>query len=411
MKKIKTNPSLEILDPVSGQIRNKETGQVFMLSPETLQLLAFFNENQEVGDDFEQLGTLIKTDDVKSLVAFVEDLVSQGIIVNSDYKKQELSSVELSDMALVEKPNLTCLSVPVASLQADYRYDFAFVGLPFDLGSTGFPGSRYGPNRLRELSAGGMDYRAQLADGSSAGWPSENGVALCKGLRIVDVGDVIHQVGESFSGFFDRVTSCIDQILKRGAVPISIGGDHSCLYPIIRSLSKASKKRMHLIVLDAHTDLAEYDSSISHNHGNVVSRILKENLVAKVTHVGLRGMVGKPLMQDGYKAIYAGKCQTVKSIIRQIKLDPKEDVYISFDIDVIDPVFAPGTGTPIPGGLNPRVAIDTICQLITGQNVIGFDVVEYNPMRDVNDLTGNLLMYALPQILHSFTQKVDVNKK
>lgn len=404
---MKTNPNLELLDPVLGQVRDKNTGQVFCVSSEALQLIAFFLEPRDLGENFELVGKIFETDDVESLKYFLQELIQQEILVSSDYECSIANSyLGISDMALVEKPSVSCLSVPIASLDSEYQYGFSFVGMPFDLGTTGYPGTRFGPSRIREISATNTDYRASFQDLSCEGWSVEEGRLLCKGKKIVDIGDVIHQVGEPFSSFYDRTIQTLDRLRQRGSTPIIIGGDHSCLYPAIVSALRFAKKPLHLIVFDAHTDLADYNNSISHNHGNVVSRILSEGLINKLTHIGLRGMVGKLKQWEGYTPIYSDQCTSMDSIMELIKLGD-EELYISFDIDSIDPAFAPGTGTPVPFGIKPDVALSCVCKLLKDNRVAGFDIVEYNPMRDISDATGNLILHMLPRILDSFQNLVD----
>lgn len=412
MKTIEINPKLELTDPVSGQVRNTETGQVFLLSLEALSVISLFYEPKEVGDNLEGLEDIVRSDDAEAISVFIENLLEQEILVTGDCNANTVKGrthVQLSDEALVEKPFLSCLSVPVASLDSEYPYEFAILGLPFDLGSTGFPGARFGPSRLRELSATGTDFRARFSDLSCAGWPSEYGKKVCEGKSIVDVGDVIHQVGESYENFFHRVENAVGVLRDRKAFPISIGGDHSCLYPLMLCATRFIRKKVHLVVFDAHTDLADYDPSISHNHGNVVSRLLVEGVIQKVTHVGLRGMVGKPTVRDGYTPIYADQCTSSDEICRLIPFDSSEAVYVSFDIDVIDPTFAPGTGTPVPLGLTPQIILSSIQRIFESQDIVGFDIVEYNPMRDINDMTGRLLIHMLPKILDAMhsRQKID----
>jgi agmatinase len=402
--KIKVNPSLELINPVDGQVRNLSTGQVFSVSSEALSLMSLFCEPRELQEDFSGLSEFIEVDDLPKLTLFMKALIKDSILVLADsVEAGKLSCLKISDKALVEKPYTSCLSAPIVSLDTDYPYEMAILGIPFDLGSTGYPGSRFGPSRLRELSANSMDYRAKFDDLSCVGWYSERGEKLCEGKKIVDVGDVIHQAGEPFHRFFSRVEKTADKISRFGAIPISIGGDHSCLYPLVRSAVKRSKEGLHVIIFDAHTDLAEYDKAISHNHGNVVSRLMYENVVSNVTHVGLRGMVGKPLVKSGYRDLYA--IDDEECLIRALTSNESADVYVSFDVDAIDPSLAPGTGTPVPMGLNPATVLKCIHRIGATKNVLGFDIVEYNPMRDVGDMTGNLLLHLLPRILHSIQIK------
>ncbi len=410
MKTIKINPHLELMDPVAGQVRNTKSGEVFSLSFEALSVISLFDEPKKVGDDFEGLENIVMSDDNEAVKAFIESLLEQEVLIFEEEfdqtPKSDWDHKRLLDLALVEKPFLSCLSVPVAGLDSEYPYEFAIVGMPFDLGSTGFPGSRFGPTRLRELSASGTDYRGRFSDLSCAGWLSEHGVKLCEGKKIVDIGDVIHQVGEPFHDFFKRVKNVNNILREKGVMPILIGGDHSCTYASVCSVIKYSQgKSLHLVVFDAHTDLADYNASISHNHGNFVTRLLSEGVVKKVTHVGLRGMLGKAETRDGYVAVYADQCTSVEKVMEYIPFDPLETVYVSFDVDVIDPIFAPGTGTPVSLGLTPQIVLSVIRKIFASQNVEGFDIVEYNPMRDINDMTGHLLISMLPKFLDALRSK------
>lgn len=403
MNKIQTNPDLELLDPIAGKIRNQATGEVFHVSSEVLQLLTFFSQPRDVGVKFGYLGDLLESDDVSALREYIRDMLRQRILVRLGRESTlRRSVVSVSDISLTERPATSFFSLPVVDLKDKYQYHLALMGMPFDLGSTGYPGSRYGPSTLRRLSHEGVEYKASFVDHSVRGWYTENGRELCVGKRIVDIGDVIHQVGEPFHSFFDRAGKVVASVIKHGAVPVVVGGDHSCLYPIIKSVSKSVKGRVRLIVFDAHTDLADYDAMISHNHGNVISRIVSEGIVTHVSQVGLRGMLGRTPSGGHYDYLCSGDCVESSAILEHLRINQGENVYISFDVDVIDPTFAPGTGTPVPCGLHPTVVLGVLTQIIQKTKVLGLDVVEYNPMRDVSDATGNLLTYMLPRLLDSF---------
>lgn len=414
MKNIVINPSLELLDPVIGQVRNIENGQVFNLSNEALSLLSTFNEIQDVGDNFENISKIVDCDDEEFIKEFLTSLLEQCILVESSTVTQpKKNDMEISDIALVEKPFYSCLSVPVSDINSEYPYEVAIVGIPFDIGSTGYPGSRFGPKKIREISGESMDFRSNFSDLSCEGWHMEHNTKVCDGMMIVDIGDVIHQIGESYESFFFRLEKVIGGILDNQAIPVSIGGDHSCLYSIVKTLvlkkhQTKDSHPIHLIVFDAHTDLADYNESISHNHGNVVSRLLHEGVIQKITHIGLRGMVGKPFVKEGYTPIYADQCTSCDDVLSLVNFNEDEDIYISFDVDSIDPAYAPGTGTPVPLGLRPDVVLDSIVKIVKRNTVLGLDIVEYNPMLDINNITGNLIVNMLPKILDSFkVQSID----
>lgn len=404
MKRIRINPEIRLTDPVVGEVRNMKTGQVFDLSAEAIALVAVFSEPREVGDDLAGVETFVEGDDTDALRSFVADLLGQGVLVDvlQAQQPQRRTPTQISDEALVEKPYLPILGFPVASLDSEYPYTVAVLGVPFDLGATGYPGARFGPQRLRELSANGGDYQASFADLAHTGIAAEDGRRLCRGVRVVDIGDVIHQVGEPQQRFYDRAEAAASAVRSRGAMPVAVGGDHSCLYPLVRSAYRALGGSIHLVSLDAHSDLADYDDDICHNHGNVVSRLIAEGIVSAVTYVGLRGQVGDLRGNAKIRAVYADPFADAAEMVSRIPVGEDELVYLSVDVDVIDPAFAPGTGTPVPLGLAPQAVLAYARDVIGSGRVVGLDVVEYNPMRDVGDATGNLLLHLLPRLIDGF---------
>jgi agmatinase len=166
-----------------------------------------------------------------------------------------------------------------------------------------------------------------------------------------------------------------------------LGGDHSITYPILA----AFEGPVAVIQIDAHPDLAEYTAGEEHHHGNFMSRALSLPQVTDVYQVGLRGTtvapqgqirgkVGMVLTPKGLRAL------GVEAFVAA--LPDASSYYVTFDIDSLDPIYAPGTSTPVPGGLTFEEAKDLLVAIGSSRRCVGFDLVEVNPQRDTNDHTA-----------------------
>ena len=275
--------------------------------------------------------------------------------------------------------------------QAD-QLDIALIGIPYDGGTTYRPGPRFGPRHVREQSAIIRPWNPALCLN-----PFEK-------HRVADYGDLsINPL--SIDDTFQRITSQLDDVLKAGARAVCVGGDHSILLPILRSIHKRFG-RVGLIQFDAHNDTWGGYFGSPHSHGTPVRRAIEEALLVgkDVLQVGLRGQVYSKNdfafgREHGIQVVTSEEFHRggIPLVTRHLKKLGKRPVYVTLDIDVVDPAFAPGTGTPQVGGLS-SIQILELVRSLRGLNLVGCDLVEVSPPYDTGEITSLLaanLLYEL----------------
>ena len=253
--------------------------------------------------------------------------------------------------------------------------DVAVMGVPFDTATTNRPGTRFGPRAIRAEST-------QLAWGRPYGWNLDPVVALA----VVDCGDCPFDFGrpEKVPG---EIESHARSILEAGPALLSLGGDHFVSYPLLKA-HVAKHGPLSLLHFDAHSDTWD-DEDGRIDHGTMFFHAAREGLIdpARSVQVGIRTFNEHT---RGFRILDApfvhekGEAATVDAIRETIGDRP---VYLTFDIDCLDPCFAPGTGTPVVGGLSTAQA-RAILRALAGLNVIGADLVEVAPSYDVGGITA-----------------------
>ena len=293
----------------------------------------------------------------------------------------------------------TFMRLPLLDLEDERtkEVDIGIVGIPWDGGTTNRPGTRHGPRQLRDLST--MIRRIHPASGTR---PFE--------LRnVADLGDSPVNPAD-VTDALERITGFFAKLKQHGITPLSAGGDHLVSYPILKAI--AADAPVGMIHFDAHTDLFDsYFGGFKYTHGTPFRRAIEDGYLdpKRVVQIGIRGT-----MYDE-EDIEWGLAQGVR-IIRIEELDERgvDDVmaearaivsdrptYVSFDIDSIDPSFAPGTGTPEIGGFSTREA-QRMIRLLDGLDIIGADLVEVSPPFDPSGGTawvGVSIMFELLCIL------------
>ena len=291
----------------------------------------------------------------------------------------------------------TFANAPVALTPEDLiagKVDVAILGAPLDMGS-GWRDAIHGPRAMRMLrrGTGGHDV-STLINPSSV-------------LNIVDYGNVaIDQLSTERS--VQEVRSMVREIAETGAVPIIIGGDHSLEYPNVAAMADVyGKGKVAVVHFDAHLDTGRGRVHLL-SHGQPIYRLMKEAHVRPEDYiqVGLRAHYSKSYYE--WEKEIGMKYHTMAEVERRgwdavmervIKeaTESTEYLYVSFDVDVLDPAFQPGTGTPVSGGLTMREAIPIIRRLCAETKLVGFDIVELAPALDstyVSTLNANSLMFA-----------------
>lgn len=272
--------------------------------------------------------------------------------------------------------------------------DVAVVGVPFDTGVTYRVGGRFGPNAVRAASVMLRPYNPNLD------------VKPFDVLSCVDYGDVA-----IIPGYIERsyaaIETAVAPIVEAGVIPLLIGGDHACTLPHLRATR--SRGPVAVIDFDSHTDAWDSYFGERYNHGTWMRRAIEEGLVdvAHSIEIGLRGPLYDredwTVLESELGLAYLTTEQVLAMGPAAVAAAIRERVgdrpaFISFDIDVIDPAFAPGTGTPEPGGLSAHDGL-AIVRLLRGIDFVGFDVVEvipaYDPAGQTAFLAANLAFEML----------------
>lgn len=253
--------------------------------------------------------------------------------------------------------------------------DIAVTGLPLDLATTGRPGARFGPRGVRAAST-------SIAWGEPFPW----GFNPFDRLSVIDYGDCGFPQGEPMA-IPGRIEQHIADIVTAGVIPLSLGGDHFVTYPALKAVA-AKHGPISLIHFDAHSDTWAEDQERL-DHGTMFYHAAKNGMVdpARSVQIGLRTHNEEShgfTILDAPHVHQTGIEATIGEIRKTVGNHP---VYITFDIDCLDPAFAPGTGTPVPGGLSSAQAL-AIIRGLTGLNYVGFDVVEVAPAYDHAEITA-----------------------
>ena len=268
------------------------------------------------------------------------------------------------------------MGLPFSRDVNDVDLDAFVMGVPYDLGTSGRAGTRSGPTAIRQASAN-LRWEENR-------WPWE--FALQERLRVADYGDVQFLWGDS-EDMLAKVEAHARDVTAAGKTLFSLGGDHFVTLPLLRGTA-ATHGKLALVHFDAHTDT--YDEDEKYNHGCMFYRAPREGLIdpSRSVQVGIRTDYDQPnhefLLIDAHTANEQNVADTVAAIRQRVGDSP---AYLTFDIDCLDPAFAPGTGTPVVGGLSSSRAL-RILQGISDLNFVGYDLVEVSPAYDHAEVTA-----------------------
>jgi guanidinobutyrase len=272
--------------------------------------------------------------------------------------------------------------------------DACFVGVPFDIGTSNRSGARYGPRQIRAESSLLRPYNMAT------------NAAPFDLLNVADIGDVAINTF-NLEKSMAIIEAAYDEILNFNCKPLTLGGDHTVLLPILRAIKKKHGP-VALIHVDAHADVNDQMFGERVAHGTPVRRAIEESLVdpAGCVQIGLRGTGYSPedfswAKGKGVRIIQAEECwyQSMVPVMEEIRrMIGRRPVYVSFDIDSLDPAFAPGTGTPEIGGLTVIQGLEIVrgCQ---GLNIVGGDLVEVSPPYDTSGNTALVAANLLYEML------------
>jgi arginase len=219
---------------------------------------------------------------------------------------------------------------------------------------------------------------------------SETGISLSNTPRFIDMGDI--DIGNSIQSFMD-IERQVSEIINDGALPLVLGGDHAITYPILRAVSRQYGK-MSILLFDAHPDLYDELDGNRFSHACPFARIMEEGLAKRLVQVGIRTMNAHQKAQAERFGVEIHEMRFFDSRL----FDPvfTEPVYLSFDMDALDPAYAPGVSHFEPGGLSVRDVISIIHKVTVP--IIGADIVEYNPKHDVHNMTAMVAAKLVKEI-------------
>ena len=259
-------------------------------------------------------------------------------------------------------------------------YDIALIGVPFDGKSTFLRGPAEGPQAIR------------VASTSAAINPyTELGVDLSTDSIWIDKGDI--DVSGNFSEISARLETSVQEVLQHDAVPVILGGDHSITYPIVKALAR-NYSPLDILHFDAHPDLYMEYNGDPFSHACPFARIIEEDLVANLIQVGIRAATPEHKTMAAEHNI---RMLEMKDLQTGLDLHFSHPLYISFDVDALDPAFAPGVSHCEPGGLSTRQVIQMIHSLQA--QIIGMDVVEVNPHKDVSGITASAAVKIIMEVM------------
>jgi len=289
----------------------------------------------------------------------------------------------------------TFMRLPGTSTLADL--DVAVLGVPFDLGTSNRPGARFGPRGIRSESVLIRPYNMATR------------AAPFDSLRVDDLGDVATNAF-NLADSVGRIEAHVEMILAHDVKTLTMGGDHTIALPILRAIAKKYGP-VGLVHIDAHTDINDSMFGEQITHGTPFRRAMEEGLLdgPRVAQIGVRatGYAADDFdwsRQQGFRVVQAEDCwhRSLVPLMNEIRDQLGEGpVYISFDIDGLDPAFAPGTGTPEIGGLTVPQALEIIrgCR---GLDVVGADLVEVAPIYDTSGMTALTAANLLYEMLCVF---------
>ena len=301
----------------------------------------------------------------------------------------------------------TFMRLPQVALEDSAEVDIGLIGVPWDGGTTNRAGARHGPRQMRDLST--LTRNVHHATGIR---PYE--LANCADLGDSPVNPV------DLEDALNRVQAFFDDVCQRGIVPLTAGGDHLISLPILRALAKVHGGPLGMVHFDAHTDtLDRYFGDYQYTHGTPFRRAIEEGALdpKRTVQIGIRGGLYGPADKDwglnqGIRVIEIEEYMDLGvegTIAEARRVVGEEKTYVSFDVDALDPVYAPGTGTPEIGGLTTLDAQAMILGL-RGLNLVGGDVVEVSPPFDPSGNTALVGVTMMWEVLCLLAEIVSLGK-
>ncbi|CAN5256385.1 agmatinase [soil metagenome] len=302
------------------------------------------------------------------------------------------------------------LGVPGKTLDDLGDGQVVILGAPFDWGTSFRPGARFGPQAIRNADYGVMDgYRPHLP----------TGIDPLRSLGVVDIGDVFVVPGQVELSL-ERIIATVEKVTAAGKIPIILGGDHTVTFANATGVTNAlGAGEIAVVHFDAHSDTGVGQNGTLYGHGTPMRRLIESGAVPghRFVQIGLRGYWPEPEViewgrEQGMRSYMMNEIEerglktVVDEAVEYSVAGGAKGVFLSIDIDVVDPGFAPGTGTPEPGGLTSRQLMDTVRRLARELPVVGADIVEVAPGYDgPGEITAYLANRIVLEVLNGLAEK------
>lgn len=321
--------------------------------------------------------------------------------VGSGYREQlELGYVFGSVLTFAQRP-----LVAEPEQLAAWRPDVAVLGAPFDLGTSNRPGARFGPRALRTDAYEPGTYHLDL------------GLEIFDWLEVVDVGDAYCPHGMVRESL-DNIGAKVASVVQHGIIPVTIGGDHSVTWPAATAVAQHfGFGRVGMVHFDAHADTADSIDGNLASHGSPMRRLIESGAIPgrNFVQIGLRGYwpgadVWQWMGEQGMRwhlmdEVHRRGLDAVLTDAIAEAMDGVDHLYVSVDIDSLDPAYAPGTGTPEPGGITSADLLRAMRRLAMETPLVAFDVMEVAPAYDHADCTVNVAHRLIMEILSGLAWK------
>jgi agmatinase len=289
--------------------------------------------------------------------------------------------------------------VPDVGMLREWQPDVAIIGAPFDLGTTNRPGARFGPRGVRVNAYEAGTYHLDLR------------LEIFEHLEVVDAGDALCPHG-MVEKSLDNVKSKVAEIVNLGIMPVTIGGDHTITWPAATAVAERfGFGKVGMVHFDAHADTADTIDGNLASHGTPMRRLIESGAISprNFVQIGLRGYwpgedVWTWMGEQGMRwhmmdEVHSRGLDAVLTDAIAEAMDGVDHLYVSVDIDSLDPAYAPGTGTPEPGGIASVDMLRAMRRLALETPMVAFDVMEVAPAYDHADSTVNVAHRLIMEVL------------
>lgn len=406
------NPLIDVIpDAVGFRFVNRMAGTSLKATPLQASLISALFTTPSTLDD-----ACAKEPRARRDRAFLDACVDAGVLITVD----DAGRPQLPDLVAPEAPFMG--APPLSAVDAGQGDAVvAFIGIPWDRDVSGRSGARFGPWAVRSATSGSPYAVDPISRRPQGFFDLGLQARVLEGVDVVDAGDVLVLPGDAPQLVRDRMTRVVAQVCATGAVPLVVGGDHSITRPILAGVIDALRAAgdidtpITILHFDAHTDLGDAleneQGRLSLHHGNVMTVVLEElSRVRGIVQVGLRGMLkanahvaDERVVAIGMDAIHADNHE---EIVAKILAALPEDhfIWFSVDIDVVDPAFAPSTGTPVPGGMLPRELFRLLDRVARVRHCLGIDLVEVAEPHGPADTTAGVGATCLTRFCHAMVE-------